>query len=1087
MQQLGPYLLEAELGRGGMGVVWRAHDPALDRTVAIKVILTAFAGPEDLARFRREALAQARLRHPAIVGVHTAGSTPTGQPYLVMDHVEGESLAQRLKRDGPLAPVDAARVVARLARAVHYAHARGVLHRDLKARNVLLDGAGEPVLIDFGLAALAGRERLTASGEVVGTPGCMAPELALGDRSRISPKTDIYGLGALLFEALTARPPFRGDTLASLLLQVVERPAAAPSSLQPGVPADLDAITLRCLEKDPARRFPSAEALAEALEGLGRAAPPATRRGGLVGLVGALVVGLGGGLVGGALVRGSVGDGPGPAPGLVAVSPAADEAELGSSSPPGDAAALPAAVGSGLGAAALARFHVDDVEGALGLAREALASPAARDLARALQVQAASDAVADDHAAAAQALDAAVLLDRSSEVLAGRALGRARRGDQAGARVDLAELARAQEPRWTAFAARTLALLGDEGALEAAERAIERSRGRMGRAFGARALAIASSEGRGDRAAILRDVAEALRLDPRDGVALLVRASRSEGGRDADLAEALRLAKAERDALLMATVLTTRARFDSGAGATDQQRARALADLDEALTLVPGSRRALEQRIGSRKVTVELRGVGWRLSLDALVTDAERLAELSDHDPPSAELLAWARGRRAFDFERGLDASEAARSVAALTRGLERRPGDGGLLGARAELEASLGDDTGAEADALAALETEPRHAPRATAVRARLRWRRGKVREALGLLDEVVARPGGRSAVTLAERAVVHALLRDAERARSDAEAALAIDPKLARGQFARARALMASGVDADLPAVVEALEEAVRLSPGLALARSDLALVRARLGGPAEARQARLDLEAAARLEPWAVEHPVNLAVLLGAASLTREALEALERAVALDPGSPLARINRGRWRLELGQPRLALVDLGVVLERQPWSVEGRSLLARTRYQLADLDGALADADQTLALLGAGRAGPHAAVAHRVRAAILLERGEAKASLSAAEQAVGVEPGDADGLALRGRARALTGDMEGALADLDAALTLGPEHHTARVDLAELLLARGARGDRERAQVELERALRAIPIDDPAGDRARGLLERVREPGAR
>jgi tetratricopeptide (TPR) repeat protein len=267
LPRIGSYEVVRELGRGGMGIVYAARDPALDRDVAIKVVAPNALDPDGLERFRREGRAAARLRHPNIVGVHALGLLPGGQPYLVMDLIGGESLLARVAREGQLAPAQAARLIAVVARAVEYAHERGVLHRDLKPANVLVDEQGAPHLTDFGLALLTDRvTRLTATGEVMGTLVYMAPEQADGDRSRVGPASDVYGLGATLYELLTGRTPFQGLTGLSALKAVLQRAPDAPSALRPGLDRALEAICTRCLEKEPAARFPSAGALAQALE-----------------------------------------------------------------------------------------------------------------------------------------------------------------------------------------------------------------------------------------------------------------------------------------------------------------------------------------------------------------------------------------------------------------------------------------------------------------------------------------------------------------------------------------------------------------------------------------------------------------------------------------------------------------------------------------------------------------------------------------------------------------------------------------------------------------------------------------------------
>jgi WD40 repeat protein len=269
---LGDYELLEELGHGGMGVVYKARQRGLGRLVALKVIRGgAAATAEDRLRFRTEAEAAARLDHPNIVPVYEVGEH-AGQPYLAARYVEGVPLSRQLERfrDDPRT---AAGVVAVLARAVHHAHQRGVLHRDLKPGNVLLEwragDAGPPVphVADFGLARLLDQDSgLTRTGDLVGTPSYMAPEQASGGAAAITTATDVHGLGAILYALLTGRPPFGGPTVLETLAHVKGRDPEAPRRLNPKVPRDLETICLTCLAKDPRRRYATALALAEDLE-----------------------------------------------------------------------------------------------------------------------------------------------------------------------------------------------------------------------------------------------------------------------------------------------------------------------------------------------------------------------------------------------------------------------------------------------------------------------------------------------------------------------------------------------------------------------------------------------------------------------------------------------------------------------------------------------------------------------------------------------------------------------------------------------------------------------------------------------------
>jgi hypothetical protein len=254
------------LGRGGMGLVFRARQTALKRDVALKLVVSgAHAGAEERARFRTEAEAVARLGHPGIVQIYEVGEQ-AGCPYLALEFVSGGSLAQQL--DGtPMPPRRAAQLLSDLARAVQHAHEQGIVHRDLKPANVLLTEAGVAKIADFGLAKLLDAEQgHTHTGAVLGSPSYMAPEQAAGQVRAIGPATDVYALGAILYELLTGRPPFLGGSFLETLDQVRTHDPAPPQALQPRVPDDLASICLKCLEKDPAQRYPSAAALARDLD-----------------------------------------------------------------------------------------------------------------------------------------------------------------------------------------------------------------------------------------------------------------------------------------------------------------------------------------------------------------------------------------------------------------------------------------------------------------------------------------------------------------------------------------------------------------------------------------------------------------------------------------------------------------------------------------------------------------------------------------------------------------------------------------------------------------------------------------------------
>jgi serine/threonine protein kinase len=262
-QILGYTILDV-LGRGGMGVVYKARDIRRKRLVALKMLLVgSHAGQRDLARFRTEAEAISRLKHPNIVQLYEVGQA-AGHPYFSLELVDGGSLAEQL--DGTPWPArKAARLVRKLAAAIHHAHRCAIIHRDLKPSNVLLTADGTPKITDFGLAKQLDTSGCqTPSDAVLGTPAYMAPEQA-GKAKHVGPAADVYALGAILYELLTGQPPFEGETLTDIIMQVVGEDPLSPRLLRPDLPGDLETICLKCLRKEPTSRYPSANALAKDL------------------------------------------------------------------------------------------------------------------------------------------------------------------------------------------------------------------------------------------------------------------------------------------------------------------------------------------------------------------------------------------------------------------------------------------------------------------------------------------------------------------------------------------------------------------------------------------------------------------------------------------------------------------------------------------------------------------------------------------------------------------------------------------------------------------------------------------------------
>ncbi len=271
-RSFGEFQLLSELGRGGMGIVYRARQASPNRVVALKMVLRGdIASADDLARFRGEAEAAAKVRHPHIVPVYEVGDVD-GRPYFSMQLIEGTTLARRLA-EGPLPAKTAAELLIPVCRAIADAHRQGVLHRDLKPSNILIDAEERPWVTDFGLAKRIAHDQdhshsgsLTQSGAILGTPGYMAPEQAAGRRGEVSAVTDVYALGAILYAMLTGRPPFQAASPLDTVLMVLEQDPVPPRMLNPRADIDLEMIALKCLQKPTDLRYQSADALADDLE-----------------------------------------------------------------------------------------------------------------------------------------------------------------------------------------------------------------------------------------------------------------------------------------------------------------------------------------------------------------------------------------------------------------------------------------------------------------------------------------------------------------------------------------------------------------------------------------------------------------------------------------------------------------------------------------------------------------------------------------------------------------------------------------------------------------------------------------------------
>jgi len=782
-EQVGSYRVLERVGAGGMGTVYRAHHPGVGRDVAIKVLRGGgSSSPRQLKRFETEARAAARLRHPHIVRVYDVGSH-RGFPYLVMDLVPGETLADRILRTGPLPLREAAIVARKLARALEHAHERRVLHRDVKPANVLIAPDGEPLLTDFGLAKVLDASTvagLTGSQDILGTPGYLAPEQ--GDGAGADERSDVYSLGATLYAMLTGQPPHAADTLLELLARLSEQRVEPPRRLRPDLPPDLEVVCLACLERSPEHRYPSAGDVAADLDRFltlqpvrgGPRRSPARRAG--LRRAGGLVAGF---LAGAVLAGGAVG--------VVLVGAGGETRPSDGGEGEPDVAAAEVAAGR----AAKARGDAEAALAAYG--RAVAADPASVDArwrrgAARLAAGDAPDALADLDWAVEQAPErAAVWLDR--------ARAHAAAGDVASALGDCARALTLDD--------------GVEGRLLRAE--LRRAQGDVVGALAdlSRAVALGSLEARVARSRLLVEAgrhAEALEdiqagfAAGRDDAALwggLARVHRAEGNASGCLdayGEALKRApddldlRAERARAYLALGRLQDARADfERVVADDPERAvvwvelgNTLRSLGEVAAAVAAFDEALARDPASRPDAWNNRG-SCRLELgraaDALA-DFDRTAAL---DPDRAEPRVH-RGMALRELGRLEDAERACdealdldpRSVLALHfRGVVRAQ--------RGRLEPAL-------ADLDAAVELAPGD-PAVREQRAQVRAAVGTPALQRGAIEDLtrVLEAAPRFANAWHLRGVLHEQLGDREAARRDLERFLRLAPDDARAPDVR------------------------------------------------------------------------------------------------------------------------------------------------------------------------------------------------------------------------------------------------------------------------------------------------------------
>ncbi len=1092
-RRIGRYVLLDELGRGGMGVVHRAFDPTLRRPVALKVVRELDAGDEILGRFVREAQAAARLRHPGIVSVHEVGSHE-GRPFLAMELVAGATLEDALlDRDDPMTPRRLAEVVRDVARALHHAHDQGVLHRDVKPHNVIIDAGGAPHLTDFGLARdLLEQDQLTVSGQVLGTPAYMAPEQTGTDRAKQGPATDVYGLGAVLYRGLAGRPPFSAADGGHIFHQILFKDPEPPRRRVPSVHPDLETIALRCLEKEPGRRYPHAAELAAELDRfldgeaitarpIGRAerARRWVRRNRLASAaIAAAAVGLiAAGVVVGVAWRNRV---RADAERLRAVAEAVARERASAR----DAASREADRAVARFADARARALPDDAEARRRALDELLASGLA-----ALETTSRAAALhPDDETVGARAVAAAIGLGEAAvaaeqwsvasvAIERARALG-AERGSLHAAAAELAE-------------ARTRRAAQRRGQIEAVLDAA-----RSGEAFadpGGRLDALMTLVGLSDGQTV------ALLAAALDEVTAALAAGRRE----------LYLGAAEPDAVERAA---GEGPIGDLVGAIEHAEARPweaiepehVRALEAAGTRLVG-RAIRRRRAGARAARIDLRAllidaaearVGRnQLELAALVADAlgrigiTEVAQVAlarylalEPDPVRAVVAAQALCRlRNAEAEAIVMASasrfgDAPRYWSAVQRVLAR---SGGAAVDSAEANAPL----------------DSAHAYRTRAL----------LREAKGDLKGAIADMGRALALDADDPSLYHdrGLMRrrsgDADGAIDDATAAIERAPAIGLHWHLRATARLATG---DAAGAVADWTRAVAASPTLSAAWNGRG---GAFWSAGDRRRALADFQRAVASEPRNVAALGNLGMALVTLDRPAEALEPLDRAIETDPGYGRAYLHRGRARHRLGDRAGAERDLDRATELHTGDAEAWSHLGLLRLETGDLAGARAALERAAELapsapfhwhnLGRAQAAlgqSDAAIAAYERAiavdarfaASWLNRGnllddrgdldEAERSLSRAcelrpdwalafrnrgltrearddlagartdyDRAIGLDPRDGELLFFRARVRRAAGDVEGARADLEGSLAIEPGHPKAgqaQAMLAEL-----------------------------------------------
>ncbi len=1080
--RLGRYVLGDELGRGGMGVVYRGVDPALRRPVAIKVVGDGPMDETRRRRFIREARAAARLRHPGIVAVHEAGEQD-GRLFLVMDLVEGESLADVLDRD-TLPPRRAATIVRDVARALDYAHAAGVVHRDVKPGNILLEGdeaaeEGRPLLADFGLAtdadAGATAEQLTRTGQLLGTPAFMAPEQLGSGADPVGPPADVYALGGVLYRALAGRAPFEAPDVLALIVQVMRSDAAPLRAVNAAVHVDLETIAARCLEKAPERRYASAAALADDLDrflaGEPIAARPVGRRERAVRwlrrnpvsaallLVVAAALGAAG-LVGGWAVyevRARVGEERArfleETRATARRTAAAFETERATRVPESAVERrrrTDRVLAAGIDAlgAAMTRWAAEpDEETAT---RDALAAAMATGEV-ALAAEQWSLAAGAFEKALSLGLDEARVREAAARVETERqrvdrehrdavvaVLDAARRGETADAPSHedaLFRLVRYPEPQTVALLAEAL----DETTSALWDAIVEAYRTVQIPTEGERRAGEQPIEGLEDalvrwRSAALGDVP-----DP-DAVPLIEAASRRLLARETRR----RTPDARRRVLELEDLLASLQ--ERAVGVEQLALARLASQALGRLGIVEGALPPLARYLHAERDAE--RAAAPAVALCRLGAEGRELVRAVASIRFGYEGPFWRRVARHFD-----DAPVAAGAPAPGAPPIARTgaPGDRRVkeLVASGLVRWSRGDHAGAIAAYDEAIALDPNDAEAFV--------NRGSARAALGDLDGAVAdftrgvalEPGSALAwsnrgLALREKGDLDGALRDLDRAvvlcggddagvlarrsmirldRGDVDGALedaeAAIARDPRDVVARGQRAKVRRQRGELDAAIADLAEAVAIDPGHIGSWLDLGLLRMDAG---DLDGALSDLNRAVELDPRRAPAHVARGTVRKAKGDHDGAFADLTRAIELDPSHPSPRTELGVLYRERGEPRRAITELNAAIELDPTDPAGYANRSTARLDLGDHDGAYADASRAIEL----RPGLAAAWCNRGNA--LRAKGDAPAALADLNKALALDPRLPAAWANRGNVLGILGRHQEALADFTRALDLDP-----------------------------------------------------------